>query len=89
VQCKNKRKSENGILNKYRTRNKVASILNSSVVDLATPVNLSSWWNFGSCLGLALLIQLVSGLLISIHYSNCMDTSFDSISHILRDVRGG
>merc|ERR1712212_1168822 len=39
--------------------------------------------------GLALLIQLVSGILISIHYSNSMDSSFDSLSHILRDVRGG
>ena len=74
---------------KFRTTNKVVSILNNAAVDLSTPLNLSSWWNFGSCLGLALFLQLVSGLLLSMHYSNTMDTSFDSVSHILRDVRGG
>lgn len=64
-------------------------ILNGRLVDLAAPVNLRVWWNFGSLLGLLLGVQIVSGLFIAMHY--CCDTrlSFDSVSHIVRDVYAG
>lgn len=56
---------------------------------MATPVNLSSWWNFGSCLGLVLGIQLLRGLFLAIHYTCDRSYSFSSLSHIIRDVYGG
>jgi len=76
---------------KVNWRHKVPflSILNGRLIDLAAPVNLNVWWNFGSMLGLVLGVQIISGLFITMHY--CCDTSlsFDSISHIMRDVYAG
>lgn len=65
------------------------SVFRTSILSLPCPVSLSIWWNFGSCLGLVLASQFLSGLLLSIHY--CCDTSlaFASVSHILRDVQYG
>lgn len=64
-------------------------ILNRSLVDLPAPNNLSIWWNFGSLLGLCLGIQLVTGLLLSIHYTPHVDLAFASVAHISRDVNYG
>jgi len=50
---------------------------------------LSSWWNFGSCLGLILGIQILRGLFLAIHYTCDSSYSFSSLSHIIRDVYGG
>lgn len=63
--------------------------INSSLVDLPAPLNLSSIWNFGSLLGLCLSIQIITGLLLSIHYSPHIDIAFSSISHAVRDVNWG
>jgi len=67
----------------------VLKILRSSTYDLPTALNLSSVSNFGSCLGLVLLIQLSSGLILAMHYSCDVDLAFDSISKILREVNIG
>jgi len=67
----------------------ILRIFNSSIIDLATPLNLSFWWNFGSCLGLVLGIQVVRGLLLAIHYTCDANLSFARLSHIVRDVNGG
>ena len=56
---------------------------------LPSPVNLSSWWNFGSLLGIMLGIQIVSGLFLSMHYSPHLSLAFDSIIHIINDVNFG
>jgi len=78
-----------GLLKKHRTSRPLLSILNGSLIDLATPVNLSSWWNFGSCLGLILGLQILRGLFLAIHYTCDSSLSFSSVSHIIRDVYGG
>jgi len=67
----------------------MVSVLNGRFVDLPTPPNLSGWWNFGSCLGLLLGVQLVRGLFLAMHYTCDSTLSFCRISHILRDVHGG
>uniref|UniRef100_A0AAU6PC06 Cytochrome b n=1 Tax=Funkikonia zheana TaxID=3133676 RepID=A0AAU6PC06_9HEMI len=72
-----------------RKSNSLLSIFNSSLVDLPTPLNLSYWWNFGSILGLCLIIQLVTGIFLSMHYNSSVDLAFYSISHIVRDVNYG
>lgn len=64
-------------------------ILNGSLVDLPAPRNLSIWWNFGSLLGLCLVIQILTGLFLSIHYSPHIDLAFSSVSHITQDVSYG
>nr|UAA82135.1 cytochrome b [Platyneura mayri] len=64
-------------------------ILKSSLITLPAPLNLNSWWNFGSLLGLCLMIQVISGLLLSMHYTGHIDIAFYSIIHITNDVNIG
>nr|YP_010757398.1 cytochrome b [Aconurella diplachnis]WEU77741.1 cytochrome b [Aconurella diplachnis] len=72
-----------------RKSDKIMSIINNSLVDLPAPINLSAWWNFGSLLGLCLTIQLITGILLSMHYSANVELAFNSVSHIMRDVNYG
>jgi len=74
---------------KARTSRPLLSIVNGRLIDLATPLNLRAWWNFGSCLGLILGIQILRGLFLAIHYTCDSSLSFSSLSHIIRDVYGG
>ena len=67
----------------------LTTILKRSVVDLPTPSSLSYFWNFGSCLGLILSCQILSGFFLVLHYSADVRLAFDSLSHILRDVSHG
>lgn len=76
-------------VSKYRTCKPLLSIVNGRLIDLAAPLNLRSWWNFGSCLGLILGIQILRGLFLAIHYTCDSALSFSSLSHIIRDVYGG
>jgi ubiquinol-cytochrome c reductase cytochrome b subunit len=64
-------------------------VINNTVVDLPTPARISGLWNFGSLLGLCLGLQLLTGLLLSLHYFRRIDVAFESISHIIRDVNSG
>nr|QKG03058.1 cytochrome b [Clione limacina] len=64
-------------------------IINSALVDLPVPANISIWWNFGSLLGLCLLIQIVTGLFLAMHYTASVDLAFSSVAHICRDVNYG
>lgn len=72
-----------------RLNNPLLKIINRSLIDLPAPRNISSWWNFGSLLGLCLIIQIITGLFLSIHYSANIIIAFDSIVHICRDVNYG
>nr|AVE15536.1 cytochrome b [Phyllothelys sp. 1 JZ-2017]AVE15658.1 cytochrome b [Phyllothelys sp. 2 JZ-2017] len=64
-------------------------ISNNALMDLPTPSNISSWWNFGSLLGLCLIIQIITGLFLAMHYSAHIDLAFSSVNHICRDVNYG
>nr|APX40107.1 cytochrome b [Lachnaia gallaeca] len=64
-------------------------IINNSLVDLPTPSNISYMWNFGSLLGLCLVIQIVTGIFLAMHYCPNIDLAFNSVSHICRDVNNG
>ena len=59
------------------------------MVDHPTPRNLNYWWNFGSLAGITLVIMIVSGLILSMHYVAHVDLAFDSVEHIMRDVNYG
>nr|YP_010727958.1 cytochrome b [Bothrogonia tortilla]WDZ68139.1 cytochrome b [Bothrogonia tortilla] len=69
--------------------NQILKIINNSLIDLPAPINLSAWWNFGSILGLCLMIQVISGLLLSMHYTSNVEMAFNSVNHITRDVNYG
>lgn len=72
-----------------RKSHQLLTPINSALVDLPAPSNLRFIWNFGSLLGLCLAIQIITGLLLAIHYSSHIDIAFSSIAHITRDVNGG
>jgi len=66
----------------YFTKNPLLKALNSTLVELPAPSNISIFWNFGSLLSLCLIIQIVSGLLLASAYSPRIEYSFDLISKI-------
>lgn len=64
-------------------------IINNALADLPAPSNISRWWNFGSLLGLCLIIQIATGLFLAIHYTADTTIAFNSVNHICRDVNYG
>nr|QIH46591.1 cytochrome b [Prometheomys schaposchnikovi] len=72
-----------------RKTHPMIKIINHSFIDLPAPSNISSWWNFGSLLGLCLIIQILTGLFLAMHYSSDTTTAFSSVAHICRDVNYG
>nr|QDC34449.1 cytochrome b [Laodelphax striatellus] len=64
-------------------------IINNFLINLPTPSNISYWWNFGSILGVCLLVQLISGIFLSMHYTPSINNAFYSLIHITRDVNFG
>nr|YP_010610703.1 cytochrome b [Luteuthis dentatus]WAP91471.1 cytochrome b [Luteuthis dentatus]WAP91497.1 cytochrome b [Luteuthis dentatus] len=77
------------MLSSLRKSHSVLKILNGALVDLPSPVNLFIWWNFGSLLGLCLVVQILSGLFLAMHYTPSIEMAFDSVMHIMRDVNYG
>jgi len=65
------------------------AILNNHLVDYPTPTNLSYYWGFGSSAGLMLVVQLVTGIFLAMHYTPHVDRAFSSVEHIMRDVNYG
>nr|YP_006576244.1 cytochrome b [Perna viridis]AFK75944.1 cytochrome b [Perna viridis]UJM44258.1 cytochrome b [Perna viridis] len=72
-----------------RKRHWLLKILNNSLYDLPCPINLNMFWSFGSMLGLCIVIQVVSGILLSLHFIPHEAMAFDSVYHIMRDVNKG
>nr|QED58125.1 cytochrome b [Garra culiciphaga] len=64
-------------------------IANDALIDLPAPSNISAWWNFGSLLGLCLIMQILTGLFLAMHYTSDISTAFSSVTHICRDVNYG
>ena len=64
-------------------------MVNSYVVDSPTPSNISYLWNFGSLLALCLVIQIITGVTLGMHYTPNVLEAFDSVEHIMRDVNNG
>jgi len=64
-------------------------LLNSYVIDSPEPANISYLWNFGSLLGICLIIQILTGSFLAMHYQPHVDFAFSSVEHIMRDVNAG
>jgi len=64
-------------------------LVNSYLVDSPEPANISYLWNFGSLLGVCLIIQILTGAFLAMHYTPNVDFAFSSVEHIMRDVNNG
>nr|ALO71081.1 cytochrome b [Pselaphinae sp. 8 EF-2015] len=64
-------------------------LMSKSFIELPSPSNISSWWNFGSLLGLCLIIQILTGLFLTMHYCANINLAFSSVIHICRDMNYG
>jgi ubiquinol-cytochrome c reductase cytochrome b subunit len=69
--------------------NVLLRLLNSYIVDSPQPANISYLWNFGSLLGTCLIIQILTGVFLAMHYQPHVDFAFNSVEHIMRDVNAG
>jgi ubiquinol-cytochrome c reductase cytochrome b subunit len=77
-------------MNKIRwNKDYLLSILDSHIISYPTPINLNYFWSFGSSAGLCLLIQILTGIFLAMHYSPHIDLAFSSVEHIMRDVKNG
>nr|YP_010436666.1 cytochrome b [Garrulax courtoisi]UTA95882.1 cytochrome b [Garrulax courtoisi] len=72
-----------------RKNHPLMKIINDSLIDLPTPSNISTWWNFGSLLGICLITQIVTGLLLAMHYTADTSLAFESVAHMCRNVQFG
>jgi ubiquinol-cytochrome c reductase cytochrome b subunit len=64
-------------------------MVNSYLVDSPQPSNLSYLWNFGSLLAFCLVIQIITGVTLAMHYNPSVLEAFNSVEHIMRDVNNG
>nr|AKQ53289.1 cytochrome b [Haritalodes derogata] len=63
--------------------------INGSLIDLPTPSNISSLWNFGSLLAMCLMIQIITGLFLTMYYTANIELAFYSVNYICRNVNYG
>jgi len=74
---------------RFLKSNPIFGLLNSYLVDSPQPANISYMWNFGSLLGICLLIQILTGVFLAMHYTPNVELAFISVEHIMRDVNTG
>ena len=67
----------------------IFTFIHHSTVGYPTPKNLNYWWNFGSLAGIILVVQIVTGIVLAMHYTPHVDHAFDSVEAIMRDVNYG
>lgn len=67
----------------------LSSFVKHDLVEYPTPRNLSYWWNFGFLAGFVLVLQIITGIFLAMHYKPDASLAFDSIDHIMREVNYG
>ncbi|NP_059473.1 cytochrome b (mitochondrion) [Bombyx mori] len=72
-----------------RKTHPIFKIINNSLIDLPSPSNISSWWNMGSLLALCLMIQIITGLFLTMYYTANIEMAFYSVNYICRNVNYG
>ncbi len=70
-------------------KNQLLSFVDSHIISYPTPINLNYMWSFGSLAGLCLVIQIITGIFLAMHYTPHVDLAFNSVEHIMRDVNNG
>jgi len=76
------------LLNRVNKLNQ-PSFLASHIIDYPSPINLSYLWSFGALSGFCLVIQIVTGIFLAMHYTPNVELAFSSVEHIMRDVNAG
>ncbi len=67
----------------------IISMVKAQAMDFPTPKNLNYWWTFGGILATMLVLQIITGIVLVMHYTPHVDMAFDSVEHIRRDVNYG
>ena len=67
----------------------IINIFNDHLIDYPTPININYLWNFGSMAGVFLVVQILTGIFLAMHYTPHVDLAFLSVEHIMRDVNNG
>src|SRR5712672_1449298 len=80
---------QNAALRWFERRLPIVGLIHSSFVAYPTPRNLNYWWTFGGILSFMLAVQLVTGIVLAMHYTPHVDYAFNSVEHIMRDVNYG
>ena len=70
-------------------KNYVLSFFDSHLIHYPAPINLTYAWSFGSTAGICLVIQILTGIFLAMHYTPHIDLAFSSVEHIMRDVNNG
>jgi quinol-cytochrome oxidoreductase complex cytochrome b subunit len=66
---------------KITKRNPLLSIVNDFLIDSPAAPNLTYFWSFGSLLGLNLILMIITGILLAMHYVANTSLAFDSVEH--------
>ncbi len=81
--------TNNAVIKWIEYRLPIFSFIHGSAVAYPTPKNLNYWWNMGSLAGIMLVLQIVTGVVLAMHYTPHASMAFDSTEHIMRDVNYG
>jgi len=65
------------------------AFIDSHIINYPTPINLNYMWSFGSTAGICLVIQIITGIFLAMHYTPHIDYAFLSVEHIMTDVNNG
>jgi len=79
----------NRLINWIDARFPMTKFVKDELTEYPTPRNLSYWWNFGFLAGIVLVLQIISGIFLAMHYKPDAALAFDSVQHIMRDVNYG
>ena len=70
-------------------KNYLFAFVNSHIIKYPTPISFTYAWSFGSLAGICLVIQMLSGIFLAMHYTPNIELAFNSIEYIMRDVPNG
>ena len=73
----------------FHERLPIMDLVKGQALDFPTPKNLNYWWTFGGILAVMLVVQIVTGIVLAMHYTAHVDYAFGSVEHIMRDVNYG
>jgi ubiquinol-cytochrome c reductase cytochrome b subunit len=79
----------NGFTRWLESRLPIIGLMHSSMHAFPTPKNLNYWWTFGGILAMFLMLQILTGIVLSMHYTAHVDMAFESVEHIMRNVNYG
>ncbi|MDR3467799.1 MAG: cytochrome c1 [Xanthobacteraceae bacterium] len=80
---------QNAVLKWVERRLPIGGLIHSSFIGYPTPRNLNYWWTFGAILSMMLGVQIVTGIILAMHYTPHADLAFKSVEAIVRDVNYG